>query len=55
MKPEQRRVGIIIIEDINKRVMGCDLISSRIISIMINLGTIINIIQIYAPVEGTDE
>lgn len=48
-------VGIIMTEDLNRRIIGWNPISSRIISLTIELRDKITLIQIYAPVEGTEE
>lgn len=48
-------VGIILNKEINERVVKYETINSRIIKISILLYETINILQIYAPVEGEDE
>lgn len=56
--PEQRAkegVGIITTEEINKRISEVRTINSRIVAITLKLEETVNIIQIYAPVEGTTE
>lgn len=48
-------VGIIMTNDIHKQVLKHRAVNSRIMMITMKLGQVINIIQIYGPVEGTPE